>query len=92
MRQGETGCGGIPLSVAAGSPGARSIGYGLGPLRFQPFVRRSRRVVVILASPKRYQLTKSGFLVTVIRSFGLNSTNLTGPVPIGWLRMSRGLT
>jgi hypothetical protein len=52
MRQGETGCGSIPLSVAAGSPGARSIGYGLWLLRLQPFVRRSRRAVVILASPK----------------------------------------
>ena len=25
-----------------------------------------------------------------MRSFGLNSTNLNGPVPIGWLRISRG--
>ena len=42
MRQCETGCGSIPLSVAAGSPGARSIGCGLGLLRLQPFVRRCR--------------------------------------------------
>src|SRR5215471_8593193 len=37
-------------------------------------------------------MTYSGFLATRIRSFGRNSTNLKGPVPIGCARMSRGET
>jgi hypothetical protein len=31
-------------------------------------------------------------MTTLIPSFGLNSTSLKGPVPIGWLRISRGDT
>src|SRR5467141_3960197 len=48
---------------------------------------RTRSLTILCAWAKRAELR-----VTVPRSFGLNSTNLNGPVPIGWLRMSAGRT
>ena len=55
--------------------------------------RRARSALACSSSRKLLPLALEAARNETIRSFGLNSKNLDGPVPIGWLRMSEhGLT
>ena len=68
MRQGETGRGSIPLSVAGGSPCARSIGDGLWLLRLQP----------VEDSLQRLGLRRSGLRIEIDEP----AQRLTSPTPL----------